>query len=201
MIDLLHDPPTIVALALGVLAAVPIAARWLRVAQREHYVPGWTTRMGWLWVTREPLTAALLVVAIGATTAAVLSGVPPLGPYWALVAIVVVALLPLGLPVRGRSAKLALTDRLKRLMVCWITLHVGATIVLVWVLDYGAAAAPALVLLLSAPLTDLALAIMAPIEKAGSKRFVVAAQKRLAQVRPRGGVVQHGHLRSARDVC
>lgn len=185
MIDLLRYPPTLVALVLALLAAVPIAARWLRVAQREHYVPGWTTRMGWLWVTREPLTAALLVIAIGATTAAVLSGVPPLGPYWALVAIVVIALLPLGLPLRGRSAKLALTDRLKRLMVCWIALHVGATVVLVWVLDYGAAAAPALVLLLSAPLTDLALAIMAPIERAGSKKFVVAAQKRLAQVRPR----------------
>ena len=43
----------------------------------------------------------------------------------------------------------------------------------------------ALTIMLSAPLTDLALAIMAPIEKAGSKKFVVAAQKRLAQVRPR----------------
>lgn len=185
MIELLRYPPTLVALLVGLVAAVPIAARWLRVAQREHYVPGWTVRMGWLWVTREPVTAALLVVAIGATTAAVLGGVPPLGAYWAVVAIVVIALVPLGLPVRGRSAKLALTDRLKRLMVCWIAVHVGATVILVWVFDLRAAVAPAFVLLLSAPLTDLALTIMAPIEKASSKKFVVAAQKRLAQVRPR----------------
>lgn len=185
IIDLLLFPPTLVALGLALVAAVPIGARWLRVAQREHYVPGWTTRMAWLWVTREPLTAALLVVAIGATFAAVLRGVPPLGPLWALVAIVVLALLPLGLPVRGRSAKFAMTDRVKRLMVAWIAVHVGVTLVLVWLFDDGAAVAPAIVLLVSAPLTDLALAIMAPIEKALSKKFVVQAQKRLAQVKPR----------------
>lgn len=185
MIDLLLHPPTLVALGVALLASVPVLARWLRVAQREHYVAGWTTRMAWLWVTREPLTAVLLVLALGATFAAVLSGVPPLGPYWAFVAIVLIALVPLGLPVRGRSAKLALTDRLKRLTVCVIAVHIGATLVLVWVLDDGGAAAPAVVLLASAPLTDLALAIMAPLEKASSKKFVVAAQKRLAQVRPR----------------
>ena len=49
MIDLLTAPATLVAFAAGLLVAVPVAARWLRVAQREHYVPGWTTRMAWLW--------------------------------------------------------------------------------------------------------------------------------------------------------
>ena len=37
---------------------------------------------------------------------------------------------------------------------------------------------------MSAPLTDLALAIMSPIEKSASQRYVAAAKKRLAQVRP-----------------
>jgi UDP-N-acetylmuramoyl-tripeptide--D-alanyl-D-alanine ligase len=182
MIDLLRYPPTLVALILGLLAAVPIAARWLRVAQREHYVPSNVSRMAWLWVAREPLTAALLIVAITATTLAVVGGVPPLGSSWAVGAIIALALAPFGLPVRGRSAKLALTDRLKRLMVCWIVVHVAATVVLVWALGPRAAAAPALVLLLSAPLTDLALAIMAPIEKAASQRYVTQAQKRLKQI-------------------
>ncbi|UYN83783.1 MAG: hypothetical protein KIT89_00620 [Microcella sp.] len=181
MIELLLYPPTLVSLVVALVAAVPIAARWLRVAQREHYVPGSVSRMAWLWVMREPFTAVILVLVIGATYAAVLSGVPPLGPYWSLVSLLLLALVPLGLPVRGRSAKFAITARVKRLMVCWISLHVGVTVVLVWVLGYGAAAAPALVLLLSAPLTDLALAIMAPIEKAASQRFVTQAQKRLQQ--------------------
>ena len=182
MIDLLTAPATLVAFAAGLLVAVPVAARWLRVAQREHYVPGWTTRMAWLWVTREPVTAALLVVAIGATFVAVLGGVPPLGDYWALVALLALAFVPLGLPVRGRSAKFAITDRVKRLMVAWIVVHLLVAVLLAALLW---AAGVALTLLVSAPLTDLALAIMAPIEKAGSKKFVVQAQKRLQQVKPR----------------
>ncbi|MGY6497974.1 MAG: Mur ligase family protein [Microcella sp.] len=182
MTDTLLAPPTLIAFAVGLVVAVPVAARWLRVAQREHYVPGWTTRMGWLWVRREPVTAALLVVAIGATFVAVLRGVPPLGDYWALVALVALAFVPLGLPLRGRSAKFALTDRVKRLMVAWILVHLVVAVLLAALLG---AAGVALTLLLSAPLTDLALAIMAPIEKAGSKKFVVQAQKRLAQVKPR----------------
>ena len=185
MIDLLTYPATLSALIVGIAASIPIAARWLRVAQREHYVPGSVSTMAWLWVRREPATAALLAVAISVIYVAVLSGVPPLGPYWSMVAIVLLALLPLGLSVRGHSAKFAVTNRVKRLMACWIAVHIVVTLVMVWVLEYGAAAAVPLVLLLSAPLTDLALAFMAPIEKAASKKFVVAAQKRLGQVRPR----------------
>lgn len=185
MIDLLTYPPTLAALVIGLIAAVPTAARWLRVAQRDHYVPGGVTRMAWLWVTREPATAVLLVIALAFTAVAVPSGVPPLGPYWAIVAIVALAFTPLGLPVRGRSAKFAFTVRMKRLTVAWITLHVAAVIILVALFAEAAAIAPALVLLASAPLTDLALAIMAPIEKALSKKYVVQAQKRLQQVKPR----------------
>lgn len=181
MIDLLLYPATLVSLLVGLAAAVPIAARWLRVAQREHYVPTNVSRMAGLWVARELTTAVLLVLALGAIVAAVLGGVPPLGPYWAVVAIVLLAAVPVGLPIRGRTARFAITGRVKRLMVCWIALHVAALLVLVWLFDYGAAVAPAIVLLLSAPLTDLALAIMAPIEKAGSQRYVTQAQQRLKQ--------------------
>ena len=181
MIAVLFIPFALPAMLLALVAAVPIAARWLRVAQREHYVPGSTTFMAWLWVRREPLTGPVALVAAGATVAAALS------PYsWlqvmALVAIVLTALLPWGMPVRGTSKKLAFTPRLVRLAVLWAVLHLALGILALFVLG---TAGPALVLLLSAPLTDLALAIMAPIEKAASRRFVVAAQKRLAQVRPR----------------
>lgn len=181
MIAVYLVPFALPALLLAIIAAVPVGARWLRVAQREHYVPGSTSWMAWMWVRREPLTGPLALVAAGATIAAALS------PYsWlqvmALVAIVLTALLPWGMPVRGTSKKLAFTPRLVRLAVLWAVLHLALGILALFVLG---TAGPALVLLLSAPLTDLALAIMAPIEKAASQRFVAAAQKRLAQVRPR----------------
>ena len=183
---LLTSPFTLVALGLAVVAAVPVAARWLRVAQREHYVPTWVSRMAGLWLTREPLTllgaavAALLVVV--AAIGIVSTGADSLLALAALAAIVLLALLPVGLKPRGTSAKFVLTDRVKRLLVAWVLVHLVAAVALAAVLG---AAGPALVLLLSAPLTDLALAITAPIEKAGSKRFVDQARKRLDQVKPR----------------
>jgi len=186
----LTEPITLIALGLAALAAVPIAARWLRVAQREHYVPTWVSRMAALWVSREPLTAigtavVIVFIAISVTSGpdgADLANLDQAGPTAALGAILVLARLPFGLPVRGRSAKFAMTDRVKRLMAAWIIVHLIAAVGLAALLG---AAGPALALLLSAPLTDLALAIMAPIEKAMSTRFVVQARKRLAQIGPR----------------
>lgn len=177
MIALYFIPAALPALALTLIAAVPVAARWLRVAQREHYVPGSVSVMAWLWVRREPLTAPLGLVAVGATVAAALS------PYsWlqfaSLLALALVALLPWGLKIRGTSKKLAFTGRVQRLLVVWIVVHLGFGIVSLFIIG---PAGLALVLLLSAPLTDLALAIMAPIEKAASQRFVTQAQKRLQQ--------------------
>lgn len=185
MIDTLLAWPTLAALALAAVAAVPIAARWLRVAQREHYVPGSVSRMAWLWVLREPATSPALVVAV-LSIAVPLIVVAPLAEPWpmlvvnplAFVAIVLLSLLPFGLSPRGTSKKLAFTGRVKRLLLVWIVLHLGLGILALFVIG---TAGPALVLLLSAPLTDLALAIMAPIEKAASQRYVTQAQQRLKQ--------------------
>lgn len=185
MIETLLAWPTLVALALAAVAAVPIAARWLRVAQREHYVPASVSRMAWLWVVREPATAPALVVVVlmvalpvamllpldGATPLLVINPLP-------FVVIVLVSLMPFGLSPYGTSKKLAFTGRLTRLLAAWVVLHLAVGILLAAVLG---TAGPALVLLLSAPLTDLALAIMAPIEKAASQRYVVQAQQRLKQ--------------------
>ncbi|MBX9471344.1 Mur ligase family protein [Microcella sp.] len=185
MIDLLLSWPVLAALALGAVAGVPVAARWLRVAQREHYVPGSVSRMAWLWVIREPATGPALIVAglaivipltllLSLGDAAPLLAVNPL----AFAAIVLLSLLPFGLSPRGTSKKLAFTGRLKRLLITWVVVHLVVGILLTIVLG---AAGPALTLLLSAPLTDLALAIMAPIEKAASQRYVTQAQARLKQ--------------------
>jgi len=178
--------------ALAVLAAVPIAARWIRVAQREHYVPGWVSRMAGLWWRTELVSLVLYLAAAACTAGALVVPVFLLGAdsqaglivatVSPVLAIVLLSLLPLGLPVRGTSSKLALTARVKRLLVVWIVLHLGLGILFLYLMG---PAGLALVLLASAALTDLALAITAPIEKAGSKKFVIAAQKRLAHVRPR----------------
>ena len=183
MIDTLLAWPTLAALALAAVAAVPIAARWLRVAQREHYVPGSVSRMAWLWVVRDPATSPALVVAGLAIAVPLIVVAPLIQPVpllivnpLAFVAIVLLSLLPFGLSPRGTSKKLAFTSRLNRLLIVWVVLHLAVGILLAALIG---PAGLALTLLLSAPLTDLALALMAPIEKAASQRFVTQAQKRL----------------------
>ncbi|MDO9590745.1 MAG: Mur ligase family protein, partial [Microcella sp.] len=184
-IDTLLAWPTLAALALAAVAAVPVGARWLRVAQREHYVPWSVSRMAWLWVVREPATAPALVVALLAIALPLILIAPLAQPLPLLIAnplafaaIVLLSLLPFGLSPRGTSKKLAFTSRIKRLLLVWVVLHLAVGIVLA---SFLGAAGPALTLLLSAPLTDLALAIMAPIEKAASQRYVTQAQARLKQ--------------------
>lgn len=190
MIETLLAWPSLTAVGLALIAAVPIAGRWLRVAQREHYVAGNVSTMAALWVRRSVPTSTGLVLVVVLIALSVLLGSPLAGTALgvgpgvvaaaipALLAIALLAALPRGLRVRGTSKKLAFTGRLTRLAVVWAVLHAALIILLAAILG---AAGPALLLLLSAPLTDLALAIMAPIEKAASQRFVVQAQKRLKQ--------------------
>jgi UDP-N-acetylmuramoyl-tripeptide--D-alanyl-D-alanine ligase len=168
---------SVYTLIIGVLAAVPIAGRWLRVAQREHYIAPWVTRLAWLWLRVRPVNLAIALLAL---LLVVLSFLPDLGPLSA-VAAVITAFLPYGLGIRGTSAKLAWTARLKRLLVAWAVLVVLVGAALGALLgDAGIA----LTLLLAAPITDLALAVMRPIEKRLSRKYMLSARKRLQQVRP-----------------
>jgi len=150
-------------------------SRWLRVAQREHYEPGRGLAMAGLWSRVKPenqllLAAAALCIAAG---------------LWAepvtLLGLAAIAAWPLGLPVRGRSARFGWTDRMKRLT--------GATVGLQVVLAaaaglLGGPYAAAVVALLAVPTIDLAMAIMRPVEKKLAQRWVVEAQDKLRRLRP-----------------
>ena len=168
---------SLITILLGVVAAVPIAGRWLRVAQREHYIAPWVTRLAWLWLTKRPIN---LVIAILVALLGLLALYPDFGGL-AASAIVIVGFLPYGLGIRGTSAKLAWTDRLRRLLAVWIVLvaviGTGLTLVL-------GGAGIVFTLLLAAPITDLALAILKPVEKRLSRKWMLSARKRLKQVQP-----------------
>ena len=165
---------------LGISAALALAAlvvnglRWLRVAQREHYIAGWVRRIAALWLQRRPVNMVLLLVAV------VLWIVGIFVPLLAPVAIVVAALLPLGLGVRGTSAPLAWTPRAKRLTVAFVVIFL---LVVSGALLVGPSSL-ALPILLAPLLMDLALIPMNAIEKKLSNKYLVSARKRLNQVRP-----------------
>ena len=152
------------------------AIRWLRVAQREHYGVGRTSRFArrwWLlgWNNR-------LIVAIAA------AGVVLSGTYWWAPSITAaaVAVGPQGLDVRGRTSPLAWTRRLVTVAAMLVVL--AAVAVGVGLLS-GLGAPILAVLLFGLPLwTDAALAILAPFEAILARRWVHSAQTALDHVDP-----------------
>ena len=157
-----------VACALTVAAALGGSPRWLRIAQREHYIAGSVTRFAVRWWLSRPenwAVGAALILSIGAAWAGWWEG--------AATAATISLAAPLGLSYRGRSSKLAWTRRLR-------TVAMVATVVIILIAGFGflvglpagitatlAACAPGIV--------DLALAATAPLERRFSTRFVQAA--------------------------
>jgi len=172
-------PAVVVCVAGTALAGL----RWLRVAQREHYLPGACSRFAARWWSVRPGNLALGALAVAAAV---------LAAWWPIAAVLtgaVVAGGPLGLSLKGRTSPLAWTRRLRVLAsvvvaVEVVVLAVGAGLEVV--LGTGAAlAVAAAVGALGAPLAvDVALAITAPMERRAAEVFVGRAAERLARVDP-----------------
>jgi UDP-N-acetylmuramoyl-tripeptide--D-alanyl-D-alanine ligase len=165
---------TVVALAAAGLAGI----RWLRVAQREHYLPGSVSRFAVRWWALGPnliiAIAAVIALAIAAVGATVLG----------VVSAAAVAIGPFGLGLHGRTSKLAWTRRLRTLAGVWAVLSI-IPIVAVAVVGWRAVAVVAVAVALLAPLLlDLALLATAPIEQQFASRFVAQAAERLKSVSP-----------------
>ena len=157
------------------LAAAVASLRWLRVAQREHYEPGSVGLFAQRWFTQtSPVNPALLVVAA-------LLAIGSLRAQWALFgAAALIAVLPVGLGLRGRSSPLRWTARLRTLAGVLTALlavvAVAAAFTSVFVLGVAVFVLPAL--------TDLALWLCLPLEKRKARGFLSRAQTRLAQTAP-----------------
>ncbi|WP_420609901.1 Mur ligase family protein [Candidatus Poriferisodalis sp.] len=160
----------------SVVAGMISAARWLRIAQREHYGVGRTSRFARRWWLLDRNNR---VLAFAAAAGVVLSGT-----FWWAPAITAaaVAVGPQGLDIRGRSSPLAWTRRLAT---------VAITLALLWLILVGVGllvglAEPVVaVLLFGMPLwVDVSLAILTPLEAVLSRRWVHRAQQRLDEVDP-----------------
>ncbi len=164
------------AFAACIVALAPAGARWLRVAQREHYVPDSASRFAIRWWRSEPLNVVLGAAALAGV---VLSG------RWPLVALATAAVAivgPLHLSIRGRTSPLVPTRRLRTLAAVWLGLE---AVVLGIGAGVGAPAPFAAAGLVAAPaLVDAALFVMAPVERRLSERFVRRAAERLRRIAP-----------------
>lgn len=165
------------ALCIGatLVGATLAGARWLRVAQREHYLAGSVTRFALRWwsISANPPIAAAAVVGAGCSLR---------WPGAGLVTAAAVAFGPLGLSLRGRTAALTWTRRLKTLAATWavLTVLIVAAGAALGIGPFAVAAAAALTPLL----IDVALVLTAPVERRLGGSFIRLAAERLGQVRP-----------------
>ncbi len=171
------------AIALGCVGLS--AVRWLRVAQREHYLPGSVAFLRRLWITCHPLNAV--------EGALVVAGVIGFALYpdsaWPLLGCASIAVFPLGLGLRGRTSTLHWTARLKRTAGLIAVLLLAASALLAWlattILGGGWAAALTLSMVVCwYAVPDLALGLAVPLERWLSQRFVLQAVDVLKGVGP-----------------
>lgn len=159
-----------------VAALLPAGARWLRVTQREHYLPGATTRFAWRWWALRLPAPALALVALAAAAVAFAY------PVLSLATAAVVILGPPFLGVRGRTSPLAFTRRLRLLAALWLVLQ--AAVIGVGILVHHAAPFAALGACFVPVLVDAAAALLSPVERRLVAPYITAARSRLAQVAP-----------------
>ncbi|HEY6629535.1 MAG TPA: Mur ligase family protein, partial [Acidimicrobiia bacterium] len=155
-----------------VLAAIPAGLRWLRVAQREHYLAGSVTSFATRWWNSGWLNRILgSVMCIGV--------VGFLAPWeslaWAFL-VPAAQVGPVGLGIRGRTSRLAWTGRLRRLaalsgLLFAVMVGIGVVFESGWVAAYA--------LFLLPELIDLALWALAPLEKRLGQKWVDQAASRL----------------------
>src|SRR5690554_329517 len=170
---------------IAALAAVAVSLKWLRVAQREHYIAGWVSRIASLWLVRRPsnlvlVPVALVLIAVGAWANIGTNG-PVLAYFGIPAALIAAGFFPIGLDIRGTSSPMNWTPRVRRLLLAYAVIFVGASALLWLVLGVVGVG---LVLLAAPLLMDLALIPMNAIEKRLSNKYLVSARKRLNQVKP-----------------
>lgn len=160
--------------AVFVVATIPAGLRWLRVAQREHYLAPSATRFAVRWWANGPINLLLAVVAVAGVLGSLSS------PFLALL-VPAAQVGPVGLSLRGISSPLAWTGRLKR-----VAIVAGLPVLIVYVVGtmIGAPVLLASGLFLLPLLIDLALAVLAPIERRMGAKWVKKAASKLNAIGP-----------------
>ena len=129
-------------LAADAVAGVLALVRWLRVAQREHYLTGAVSRFAARWWGGSPFAVALTALAAVGAVLTFLPGALAVGGF---VTACAVAVGPPGLGIRGRTSALSWTRRLRVLGAVAAMFLVAAVVVAGAVADLRWATAAAAV--------------------------------------------------------
>ena len=177
----------LVSQGVGVASVVIAGIKWLRVIQREHYLPGSVVKIYRTWARSS--TSNIVLGALPFVMAAVSVSLFD-ADLSLLIGALALGLFPIGMPIRGRTGPLAWTPRLRRLGAITLLLTLGAAIFGGWLvssLASGSAIAPipnALSIAAFVLILELSLLVAAPWERRLSRRFVDQASATLARIRP-----------------
>jgi UDP-N-acetylmuramoyl-tripeptide--D-alanyl-D-alanine ligase len=149
------------------------ALKWLRVAQREHYIPGRVALFFLRWL-RVPREAALAAAAMALGIWGVFYKPAQAG------AAVLAAAFPVGLGFKGRTSPLALTRRLATVAALSAAWYLAASLPLVVLADRFQHV-PAL---LGFAAVELGLAVDAFLERPVRAKYLAMARERLSRVSP-----------------
>lgn len=169
----------------GLLAVTAAGIRWLRVAQREHYLAGSVMEMRRVWMAARPVNfgeLALVVVSLAGWIASP-------DALWPLLGVAAVAAFPLGLALRGRTSPLVWTARLRRTAALTATVLFGGAALVTWAVVTATGRGPGststmALIVLSYLAPDTALGIAQPLERRLSQKYVDQATISLARVAP-----------------
>lgn len=174
----------VVLVSVGSLALVASGVRWLRVAQREHYIAGSCLRAATRWVARRPPNGVAAVGAGVATVVAVVAlagGAKALGASAAALALAAAAVLPIGMPILGKP-RLHMTRRATTLAA--VAALLAALVWLVAGLLSGVLAGVVVAAVAMPALVDAAQALVVPGEKMAAERHRRRAAARLERIAP-----------------
>ena len=172
---------TVVALAVSLI----VSLKWLRVAQREHYVQGYVFRFAVRWYASRDMAInatlsffVFLFIFIALSRPALNSGVIDAFVGTAILSLI----LPIGLGYHGRTSKLNWTRRLKALFGVVVAINLLYALI---AQALGLAAPMGVAEMgLSFLFVEAGIYIMAPIEDKKFAPFIVSARKKLQEVDP-----------------
>jgi len=174
------------AALISVAAIVVSSVRWLRVAQREHYIPGYTLRFALRWYLDRhrilnPLLGAAAVIAGVVTVARPADLIPASVGF--IVVLVATLVAPRGLGYRGSTSPLKYTRRLTTVAVLTWLINLVFIAIGAW-FSLGMAFGVIAMILIPATV-DFVLLVTLPMERRKLTKFVDMATKKLAKISPR----------------
>jgi UDP-N-acetylmuramoyl-tripeptide--D-alanyl-D-alanine ligase len=189
---------TVVLIIAAALAGLAGLSRWLRVSQREHYLPGQVVRSARRWVAVRPpnrlVAGVWLVALVAAVYAAALDDAFPIfdaeggeggdsvvAGLLALVAAAAGTAFPVGMSLVG-EVRLKLTRRATTQAV--IAVAVALVVLGLVGVAGGLPAVTALAPLVALVAVDLAAWLAGPIERRKAARFQAQARDKLTRIGP-----------------